>query len=110
MKRIRIDNEIGDPTGRWFDPDKAQCHKENTWWNGSNHISKATGSQWRHEAIWITKSGVLILNTWSECQDSKDTYEIVDMNFASAWFVDNEYSDEQLPGIFKEGIAALEVL
>ena len=38
-----------DGSGSWFDLDKAESFEEETQWNGNNHISKATGSQWEHE-------------------------------------------------------------
>lgn len=109
MNRIAI-SENGEKTGRWFDSEKAECFKEDTFWNGSNRISKSTGSQWHHEAIYVTKSGVFILNKYSDFQGSRDTYEIIEKEEAAEWFVKNEYSDDEIPEIFKAEVNALEIL
>ena len=108
MARIAI-TENSERTGRWFDDSKAEKFTEETWWNGNNWISKATGSQWEHEAIYVTKGGVFILNHWSNYQGSRESYKIISKEDAAEWFVKNEYSDENLPDIFKAEVAALEV-
>lgn len=85
MKRISLTNE-----SFWFDADKAIVIKEETWWDGSNWISKATGSQWNHEGLYITKSGQLILNSWSQYQGSTETYEPISESQAAVWLIKNE--------------------
>ena len=104
MSRIRITD-----SGRWFDNEKAKSYNENTFHNGSNFISKATGSQWEHETIYITKNGVFILNHWSQFQGSVETYKIISKADAAEWFVKNEYSDDEIPDIFNEEVASLEI-
>ncbi len=105
MKRIAIT----DYSGSWFDADKAECYKEDSYHDGRNFISKATGSQWEHEAIYITKSGKFILNHWSNWQGSSETYEIVDRDYVARWFGKQGFKDEDLPEIFKEDISKLEI-
>lgn len=80
---------LTDGSGRWFDPDKATKWEEATWWNGSNHISKATGSQWEHEALYCTPGKVWIINHWSAYQNSAETYEEATAEQAAAWLVQN---------------------
>ena len=95
MKRI----SIGD--GRWFDADKAQKFHEETEWNGSNHISVVTGSQWDHEVLWRTEKGVWILESNSDYANVRTTYEIVDEERAAEWLVKNEYD---LSAFTEEGL------
>lgn len=93
MKRIALTNNIG----QWFDADKAECFKEQTYWNGSNHISKATNDQWHHEAIFKTKSGVFVFNSYSNIQGSMDTYEEITKKEAAQWFAKQGFLDEDIP-------------
>lgn len=96
MKRIALT----DGSGKWFDAEKAELFKEETYWNGNNHISKATGSQWNHEYMYITKSGVFVLNCWSNYQGSVETYEEVSKNYAAEWFAKQGFADEDIPPVF----------
>jgi hypothetical protein len=69
MKKIAL-VENGEKTGKFFDMDKATKYEEDTYWNGNNHISKATGSQWSHEILFKTASGKWVLNCYSQYQGS----------------------------------------
>ena len=100
MKRV----SIGD--GRWFDAEKATRFKEDTDWDGRNHISCATGSQWEHEALYRTAGMVWILNHWSDYSGSSDNYEVISEKQAARWLVRNNH--DPVPNI--EGdYAALEI-
>ena len=88
---------LTDGSGKWFDNDKAQEFTENTEWNGNNNISKVTGCQWDHQILYRTASGRWVLNAWSQCQGTMESYfEITDQE-AAEWFMKNEYSDENIP-------------
>ncbi|MFA5435831.1 MAG: hypothetical protein WC372_07335 [Candidatus Neomarinimicrobiota bacterium] len=100
MKRQAIDG------GRWFDLEAAEVFKEDTWFNGNNHISCATGSQWDHEALYRTKSGKWILNHWSQYQGSTESWVEIDDDAAAKWLVTN--NEEPHPSCAAE-YAALEV-
>lgn len=100
MRRQAIDG------GRWFDIEAAEVFKEDTWFNGNNHISCATGSQWEHEALYRTKSGKWILNHWSNYQGSAETWEEIDDEVAAKWLVVNH--EEPHPACAAE-YAALEL-
>lgn len=89
--------ENGEFTGKWFDPDKAKIFREDTYHDGSNFISKATGSQWYHENMYLTKSGKYILNSWSNYQGTTETYELISKEEAAEWFVKNEYDNDHIP-------------
>ena len=105
MERIALTNG----TGNWFDADKAECYKEDSYHDGSNWISKATGSQWEHEAVYITKSGKFILHHWSNYQGVPDSYEIISKEDAAAWFAKQSFKDDEIPDVFKDEVSALEI-
>lgn len=78
---------ITDDSGRYFYLDKAEKFEEKTKWNGNNHISLVTGSQWEHEALYRTAEGRWILNHWSQWQGSKETWVEVNNEAAAKWLV-----------------------
>jgi len=82
MKRIAITNAFG----KWFNIQNADKYSESRYWDGSNHISLATGSLWEHEAIYVTKGGTFVLNHWSNYQGTLETYVIVSKEEAAIWF------------------------
>jgi hypothetical protein len=86
---------LTDGSGRWFDLDSAECFDEHTWWNGNNHISKATGSQWDHEKLYRTAGGRWILNQWSQWQGSSETWEEINDAEAAAWLVTNNHEPHE---------------
>jgi len=98
MNRIVLNN------GKWFDADKSIKFDEKTYWNGNNHISIPTGSQWDHEALYYTKSGNWVLHQWSQWQGSLPTYDPIDESDAVTWLIVNECFDEleQLPNSVHE--------
>jgi hypothetical protein len=106
MKKIAL-SENGVKTGKFFDSDKATQYKEDTYYNGNNHISKSTGSQWNHEALYRTASGKWVLNCYSQYQGTIETYEIISPATAARWFVKNEYED--IPKELQEETSSLEV-
>ena len=112
MNRIAL---TGEDTGKWFDESKAVKFKEATWHNGSNFISKATGSQWDHEVLYYTKSGSWVLNNWSQYQGSNESYETIHQDDAISWLIVNDHADEldELPqdiqDAVREGVASVEV-
>ena len=100
MQRINLSD------GRWFDLDRATKWNEATRWDGSNHLSIATGSQWHHEALYLTASGTWIINSWSQWQGSRASWEIVEPDQAARWLVVNGH---ELPDSLSDIGAALEV-
>lgn len=106
MKRISLTNG----SGAWFDADKADFYKENQYHDGSNWISKVTGSQWEHEGVYVTKSGKFILNHWSNWQGSSETYREISKESAAKWFASQDFQDTEIPDIFLPEVAKLEIL
>ena len=88
MARINLGN------GQWFDPKAAECFPEDTRWNGQNHISCATGSQWDHEELFRTAKGAWILHSWSQWQGSTPHYEEVSPEVARQWLIDQDHGDD----------------
>lgn len=105
MKRVSLTNG----NGQWFDSEKAECYKESSYHDGRNFISKATGSQWEHEAIFVTKGGKFILNHWSNWQGSVETYKEISKKEAAEWFGKQDFQDEDIPDVFLEDVMKLEV-
>lgn len=97
---------LTDGSGRWFNEESAEKFSESTYWNGSNHISAATGSQWEHEALYRTRSGIWVKNHWSNWQGSSETYSEISDKAAAIWLVENEHDAHPA---CEEEFAALEL-
>jgi len=106
VTRIHLTDDDGQPTGRWFNPDAAQKWEEATRWDGSNHISLATGSQWNHEILYRTASGAWVLHWWSQWQGSAPSYRDISAKEAAAWLV---RCDHEPPAALAEYVSEMEV-
>ena len=82
-------NRIALGDGRWFDADRAEAYEEDTRWDGHNHVSLATGSQWDHEELYRTRGGRWILHSWSQWQGSGESYCEISDERAARWLVAN---------------------
>jgi len=99
-----------DGSGSWFDIDNSECFDESSDWNGSNNISRATGSQTEHEQLYRTKSKKWVLNSWSNWQGTTETWEIVSDGHAAKWLAHNEYmDDDRVKNLFQKEFAELEL-
>lgn len=96
MKRTIIRDNERQPVG-WFDKDRATRFAEDRRHDGSNLISVATGSQWAHEALFLTRKHRWIINEWSDWQGSAETYSFMDERDAFRWLVANRYDEVMLP-------------
>lgn len=92
MNRIALT----DSSGKWFDMDKATEFKNHYFWDGNNNTSKSAG-KYNHESIYRTASGKWVLEFTSQWQGINDSYTELDDEDAAAWFMKNEYSDNELP-------------
>lgn len=92
MSRVNIFDEDRELIG-WFDDKKAECFEEAIWWDGSNHISKATGGQWDHEEIYRTVGGRWVLRFWSQMQGTPERYSFMTDQEAETWLLANEHDD-----------------
>ena len=111
---------ITDGSGSWFDDATAIKFDEDTRWDGNNHISLATGSQWDHQWLCFTKSEKWVLHGDSQYQGGGESYAIIDDDEAVNWLIQNGYAGryraaelEKLPANIRDqvnaGIASLEV-
>ena len=80
---------LTDNTGKWFDIKTAEVWEESMEWNGNNNISCATGSQWEHEKLYRTKSGIWVINHWSQHQGSLESWTELSDEEAAIWLVKN---------------------
>jgi hypothetical protein len=72
--------------------DKALAHwEEATYWNGSNHISKATGSQWNHQTLYKSSKGRYYIICESQYQGTPTTAEWLSREAAALWLLNNEH-------------------
>lgn len=92
MRRVNIPGEDGSLHG-WFDPEQATSYQEDTWWDGSNNISVATGSQWDHELLYYTAGEFWVLHRWSQWQGTGASYEFVYANRAREWLLLNHHDE-----------------
>jgi uncharacterized protein YxjI len=90
MARYTI--EDGDGNQTVVDTTKATDHwEEETQWDGRNHISRATGSQWEHETLYRSAKGRFYVEHTSQWQGSTDTARFVSAKEAAAWLLANEH-------------------
>lgn len=100
---------ITDGSGKWFDDDKAELFRENTYHDGRNWISKATRSQWNHEFLYLTAGGRFVLNKFSDVQGGLESYEIMSRSEALEWFLSQGFQDDEIPEILHDKINDYEV-
>lgn len=68
--------------------------EEDTFWDGSNHISRATGSQWDHETLHKSAKGRYYVVHWSQRQGTGDGAYFISDEAAAKWLLKN---DKELP-------------
>lgn len=76
----------GTTVGR-FDRDRAERWEEALRWDGRNCISKATGDQWSHQALYRTAGGRWVLCRYSDYQHKPTRYGWIDPVEAKAWLI-----------------------
>jgi len=87
------------------DTESAAAHwEEATQWNGSNHISKATGSQWEHETLYKSSKGRYWVEHVSQWQGSTPHAFFLTHEEAARWLLSNEH---ELPEDLREAGAAI---
>ena len=75
-----------------LDTAKAAAHwDEHTWWNGSNNISVATGSQWLHEDLYKSRKGNYYVVQRSNYEDVPDKARVLTQKEAALWLLANNH-------------------
>jgi hypothetical protein len=69
----------------------SQSWEEATFWNGNNHISKATGDQWTHQTLYRSRKGRYYIEHTSQWQGSVARAEWVSNEEAARWLLVNEH-------------------
>jgi hypothetical protein len=69
--------------------DIAESWDERTDWDGNNHISCATGSQWDHERLHVTAKGTFVVEHWSQWQGRGGGHYAINDSDAALWLVRN---------------------
>jgi hypothetical protein len=72
---------------------------EDTRFDGRNHISIATGSQWDHETLYRSRRGRYYIESVSQWQGSTPTAEWVSNEEAARWLLKMEH---ELPADLKD--------
>lgn len=86
MSRYRMED------GTILDTYNSSAHwEEGTRWDGSNHISLATGSQWNHETLYRSRKGRYYVEHCSQWEGSTPGAEWVGPRAAAAWLLVNLY-------------------
>jgi len=65
--------------------------EEDTYHDGSNWISQATGSQWAHQTLYRSRKGRYYLEHYSAYQGSRSHVEWVSPEEATRWLLHNDH-------------------
>ena len=78
--------------GTVVDTDNATAaYEEKTDWDGRNHISRATGSQWDHETLYCSAKNRWYVVHTSQWEGKLPSGEWVTPAQAAAWLILNEH-------------------
>lgn len=92
----------------WFNKTSAKVFEEDTFFDGNNHISVPTGTQWNHEELWRTVAGKWVKHSWSQWQGSGESWELLSDDEAYRWLNQNSYTN-WMKKYAPESFAAMEV-
>jgi hypothetical protein len=68
-----------------------QIWQEDTRWDGNNHISVATGSQWNHETLYRSRKGRYYTEHDSQWQGWRRRAEWLSKHEAASWLLANNH-------------------
>ena len=88
MTRQTIDD------GGWLDLDTATKFTEENYWDGNNHRSVNTRSQWSQQTLYKTTRGTYVVYQTSQWQGSHDTWTRLSVDEAVEWLLRNEYEPD----------------
>ena len=70
--------------------DCAKSWDEDSCWDGRKHVSRATGSEWNHQGLYLTKDGRYYVLHWSQWKDADPPFAtFVSKQEAAAWLLKN---------------------
>ena len=78
--------------GMVVDTDNASAHwDEDSYHDGQNFISRATGGQWEHQRLYRSRRGRHYLESWSDWQGSHTSAEWISKEEAARWLLLNNH-------------------
>lgn len=98
MSRVTVTDDEGTTVG-WYDLDRAEGWSEGTRWDGNNHVSRATGSQYDHEELRRTAGGRWAIHSWSQWQGRGGGERFIEPTEALDWLVQNQYPRAEIQQI-----------
>lgn len=91
--------------GGWFSTKKAEFWEEDSWWDGHNYVSRATGDAHSHQRLYRTAKGAWVLHSWSQWQGSCETWERIEPEAARDWLLsqsEGDAAEQYFPGCLAE--------
>lgn len=81
--------------GRFFDTqgEGVKRYEESADWDGSNFVSRATACAHNHQYLYRTKTGVWVLNCWSNYANVREVYEEIPEKEAHEWLLKHGHHD-----------------
>lgn len=67
-----------------------QSWSEGSRWDGNNHVSTATGSQWEHQKLYRSRKGRYWLECTSQWQGSTPHAEWISNHEAARWLLSQD--------------------
>lgn len=68
---------------------------EGTRWDGRNHISLATGTQWDHQRLYRSRRGRYWIESTSQWQGRTPSAEWVSNEEATRWLLTNNHNPDE---------------
>lgn len=78
---------------------------EDTFFDGQNFVSKATGSQWNHEQLYLSRKNRFYIVSSSQWRGSEDSAEYVSNEEAVRWLLENGH---EVPGFVEHLVNSVE--
>ena len=101
-------------TGGIFEDSTTTDYDEATDFDGHNHISCATGTQWDHETLMVTQSGTPIIWRHSQRQGARCSFREIEPSEAAEWLAANGHGgalmDHETPAGRHFGLAVADLL
>jgi len=86
MSKYRMDD------GSIIDTERASGNWcEDSFWNGSNHISRATGGQWDHQRLYRSRKGRYYIEHTNNWEGSRNHVEWASREEAARWLLSQSH-------------------
>jgi len=86
MSKFRMDD------GSIIDTERASdSWGEDSYWDGKNRISSATGSQWAHQKLYRSRKGRYYVEHWSNWEGTRNHVEWISREEAARWLLSQNH-------------------